>query len=209
MQKWVSDFLNGPVCFSKSEPPKKLFFFFATPCINDGNRAATVRATNHTCRWLYTAPALAERQRIRGASQASCSGSGDRQCGEFVAFSRLCLHWQTGSSARVCSRGPLFLYSEPALSCARRTGRQTSALTIIELIVFFLCYCPLFQKSPAPQNKSEHFGNQGSLGKVSKHQADLPLKIFLDESVLLLAKTSCERFVSANHNETPKLSETS
>lgn len=69
----------------------------------------------------------------------------------FRLFGRLSLPWQTGSSVSVCSRGPLFLYSVPALSCARWTGRQTSVLTIIELIVFFLCYCPLFQESPADQ----------------------------------------------------------
>lgn len=158
VQKRVSDFLNGPACFSKSQnPPKNFFFFFLPPhalmmgtgplrCVLPIILAADYIPHQ---RWLSASGSEVPSRR-RAAAAAY------RQCGEFVAFSRLCLHWQTGSSARVCSRGPLFLYSEPALSCARRTGRQTSALTIIELIVFFLCYCPLFQKSPAPQNKSEH-----------------------------------------------------
>lgn len=95
-----------------------------------------------------TAPALAECQRIRGASQALCSSS-KRRCDTFLTFLKVIppvANWQQPeclfSGASV---------SEPALSCAQRTGRQTSALTIIELIVFFLCYCPLFQKSRANQ----------------------------------------------------------
>lgn len=59
-------------------------------------------------------------------------------------------------------------------------------------------------KVSGPSKQKRALGNQGSLGKVSKHQADLPLKIFWDESVLLFAKASCEGFVSANHNETLK-----
>lgn len=66
-------------------------------------------------------------------------------------LAELCRHWQQC----VCLFSEsLFLHSEPALSCVWRTGRQTSAFTIIELIMFFLCYCPLFQKSPAKQKRT-------------------------------------------------------
>lgn len=106
--------------------------------------------TNYNTTTAFT---LVEIQQIRDAWQAPCSMFNSvvnlwlfKVIPKLLA--ELCRYWRQ----RVCLFSEsLFLYSEPALSCVWRTGRQTSALTIIELIMFFLCYCPLFQKTPAKQ----------------------------------------------------------
>lgn len=106
--------------------------------------------TNYNTTAAFT---LVEIQQIRDAEQAPCSiFNSVVNLRLFKVIPKLlvelCLYWQQC----VCLFSEsLFLYSEPALSCVWRTRRQTSALTIIELIMFFLCYCPLFQKSPAKQ----------------------------------------------------------
>lgn len=153
MRKWVTDFQFRMFLKIQTQP----FPLLLPLCFNDEYRGRCGACYQsympltlpHQC-WLSASGSEVPSRRWVAAS----SSSSGRRWRKFWTFSRLSLYWQAGRRVSVCSRGPLFLYSEPALSCARRTGRQTSALTIIELIVFFLCYCPLFQKSPAHQTKA-------------------------------------------------------
>lgn len=106
--------------------------------------------TNYNTTTTFT---LVEIQQIRDAWQAPCSMFNSVvNLWLFKVIPQLLAELRRYWQQCVCLFSEsLFLYSEPALSCVWWTGRQTSAFTIIELIVFFLCYCPLFQKSPAKQ----------------------------------------------------------
>lgn len=179
MSQWL---LNGGVSFSKSKPPKR-FLLLTQPghcrVCYQSSLPLTIDCTGPG--W-----APADQRCLAGVVQQQRQLQRSTVwwiCGFFKVIPPLA-NWLQHTC--LFSRAFVSIFQASIVMCAAdgeanfrpHNNRTDSGFPVLLSIV---------PEVSGPSKQRRALGNQGLLGQVSKHQA-FPLKIFLDESVLLLCK---------------------